>query len=546
MQPYIYGPVYFRTLTPQSKTDAVFKGESQELQRLQEAIKQTKQWYLTLAMAVEEEQTHFHDTILFYQAILDDEEFIKSISKRIEKKHFVAEEALKDAFSEYHKKLTSANDYFQNRIFDLNDVQGQLLFHLKESDFSAKERSTPPTFPYILLVDKLSISEFAWLDFSNILAVIAHEGGYNSHAAIILQSNEIPLFIIPDVIRHVQINEQLLIDTTLKTVQINPSPRVLSKIKFNEKQTLKKQTPPLKSPLVLSNGQQIHLFPVYHQQKDLQHPILKHTEGIGLVRTEFFAFEKGDFLTELEQFQLYYEIAKSIKNGIVYFRLYDIEPDKMSTFSKPVGYGMEFLKNNDHIVLAQLRALLRVSQRMPIAISIPMVETIEDIQSIQALLATEKAKMAEDSKSDQFQYTLGVMVETVSITHRIKKMTGVDFIQIGSNDLLSRLLEIDRDSLDFQPDLFLNPLFLRMMKRIIDDSDSMNLPLFLCGEAANNPNITLLVVAMGITNLVPAIGKIADVVATLDGKKIDLLRTLMTQIISLDSVSQVQKKLRFL
>ncbi len=546
MQPYIYGPVFFRLSMQLEQAPLQSFEAAEEQARLKDAILQTKQWYQTLAVGVDEEQTQFHETLLFYQAILDDEEVLSAISKKIDKKHLRAEEAIRDVFLDYSKKLLQADSYFQHRVYDLHDVQTQIVFYLREAQMSSNEHRQPQSKPYILLMERLTISDFAWLDFNDMLAVVAEQGGYNSHAAIILRSNDIPLFIIPDVIRHVQNDDPILIDTALQTVQFKPSPRVLSKIKPFEKANPKRHPQSIKSPIILSPNQTIHLYPAYSNSKELDTPIIKNSEGIGLVRTEFFALEKGDFLSELEQYQLYLEIASKLAPKLVYFRLYDIEPDKATLVTSPSGYGIHFFNQHENLVRSQMKALLRVSLKHPIAITIPMIENPQDVPPIKALLESCMKEVEPDASETVFQYQLGVMLETLPIIHQLEKLREIQFIQIGSNDLLSRLLEIPRDSSHFQVDLFYEPLFLRTIRRMVAFGNQKGIPLFLCGEAANHPAIVTILIALGIQRFVPTISKVLETYHGLDAKRIDLLANMLPQICSYESIQQVQKKLRFL
>lgn len=546
MQPYIYGPVYYRLSMQLEQTPLKPFDALEEQVRFKEAVLQTKQWYQTLAIGVDEEQTQFHETLLFYQAILDDEEVLSAISKKIDKKHLRAEEAIRDVFLDYSKKLLQADAYFQHRVYDLHDVQTQIIFYLREAQMSSNEHRQPQSKPYILLMERLTISDFAWLDFNDMLAVVAEQGGYNSHAAIILRSNDIPLFIIPEVIRHVQNGDPILIDTTLQTVQFKPSQRVLSKIKPFEKAVPKRAPHSLKSPIVLSPHQSIHLYPAFSNSKELESPIIKNSEGIGLVRTEFFALEKGDFLSELEQYQLYFEIASKLAPKMVYFRLYDIEPDKATLVTPTSGYGIHFYKQHENLVRSQMKALLRVSLKYPIAITIPMIENPQDVLPIKVLLQSCMKELEPEQVESIFQYQLGVMLETLPIIHQLEKLRDIQFIQIGSNDLLSRLLEIPRDSSGFQVDLFYEPLFLRTIRRIVTFGNQKGVPLFLCGEAANHPAVVTIMIAIGIQRFVPSLSKTIETYHGLDAKRIDLIANMLPQICSYESIRQVQKKLRFL
>jgi phosphotransferase system, enzyme I, PtsP len=210
------------------------------------------------------------------------------------------------------------------------------------------------------------------------------------------------------------------------------------------------------------------------------------------------------------------------------------------------SFGVRFLVDHPTIAIAQIKALLRVSVKSPIGITIPMVENSRDIDQVRELILQAEDELRTENPDWTFDYQFGAMIETIAITHNIRKLTRLDYLQIGSNDLLSRLLEVRRDSLDFSTELFYDPLFLRMMKRIVDDANQIKIPLYLCGEAANQQNVVLMMIAIGIQRFCPSPQKITEVYLSIDAKKVELLESMMPTLLAYESISQVQKKLRFI
>ena len=546
MQSYIIGPAYKNNQLSVQQLPHFFSTVKEEHTRLDNTIKQTILMYQQLALSVEEDQKQFHDTISFYLAVLGDQEMITLIKKRIERKNETAEQAIQSYFEDYRKRLDSQDSYMKERFFDLNDIKSHLLKQLENSQTEIVKQMNHSKKPYIYVLDNLSISAFYMIDFQDVLAVVAQQGGYNSHAAIILNANQIPLFIISDVLRHFENGDELLIDARTQTITFKPSIRIIQKVKTLQKGETHKKAAKFTSPIRIGENKEIHLYPAVNQIKEVNEPFIGHSEGIGLYRTEFLAFERGSFLSEVEQYQFYFELSKSIPTKRVYFRLYDIEPDKTLSSIEPNGYGIHFLTQNPQVTKTQLRALLRVSTKCPIGITIPMIESPKDIDKIKNQILEVESELLAENPEFEFQYFLGAMIETIPITHAVSKISGLDYLQIGSNDLLSRLLEVKRDSLDFSSDLFYNPLFLRMLKRITDDATQKKIPLFLCGEAANHLSIVLLLAAIGITRFVPSPTKIQEVYMSIDGKKVELLESILPSILSLENGQQVQKKLRFI
>jgi phosphoenolpyruvate-protein kinase (PTS system EI component) len=546
MAKFIIGPSYQLPEIPIITERQVSFGSTIETERFKTAIFACKNVYQSMSSIVEEDQKQFHDAILFYLTVLDDNEMIHAIVKRLERRQESAEEALTQYFNEYRKKLASGNAYFQSRQADIVDIQNQLLNQLSLDKVDLSRPQDMPKKPFVLFVKELTISAFGWVDFEQLLAVVAEQGGYNSHAAIILNANQIPLLIIPETQRHFSNGEEVLIDFTTSTITFHPTLRLIQKYKTMYKSDISRKGPKFTSPIYLSDQRYVSVLPAVNHIREVTDPFVKNSEGIGLYRTEFLAFEKGDFLTEMEQYQTYQELAKSIERKRVYFRLYDIEPDKTFPDMGFRSFGVRFLVEHPNIAIPQIKALLRISVKSPIGITIPMVETDRDIDQVRELISQAENELRTENPDWTFDYQFGAMIETIAITHNIRKLSTLDYLQIGSNDLLSRLLEVRRDSLDFSSELFFDPLFLRMMKRIVDDAKRIEVPLYLCGEAANHHNVVLLMIAIGVQRFCPSPQKITEVYLSIDVKKVELLESMMPTLLAYESVSQVQKKLRFI
>lgn len=545
MPSVIVGPAYreLESLKTSQEIDTISVNE--ELKTLRRAFDETKRWFRELDEQVEEEQKAFHDAILFYLTILDDQDLVQAIVKRIEKKQESSVAATYKVFDDTRKKMKSGDPYFQNRIYDLNDVESRLIQHMSYPA-SVEPKLNGPTMPFILFVKELTISSVSRYSFDHLLAVVADSGGYNSHAAIILQANQIPFLIIPDTFRHVSDGEEVLVDFRVGTVVFRPTNRQISKSKSLAKTSSSAKTPSIRSPLVLDERIQLHLWPAVNHLREAADPILAFHEGIGLFRSEFLIFDQESFPDESVQYDTYFTLSNAVAGKPIYVRLFDIEPDKTLPFVKTKVYGAAFLIQNQDILATQLRALLRLSMIRPVGITIPMVRNPDEVESIRNRLIAIEDEIRKSVPEANFQVKLGAMIETAAMTHGIKKLNHLDFLQVGTNDLLASLLEVSRDSTDFSPDMFFDPLFLRMLKRLIVDAELKQIPVALCGEAANHSVLVPLLIAMGYRRFVPGPSHIGSVYGTLDSKRIEQLQSALPSLLGCESLTQVQKKMRFL
>jgi phosphotransferase system enzyme I (PtsI) len=541
----IVGPAFREQGWSRSPRETSMISTADELKNLRQAFTDAKRWFRDLDEQVEEEQKAFHDAILFYLTILDDQDLWQAIVRRIERRQETSEEAIRKVFEDYRRKLKSGDPYFQSRVFDINDVENRLLAQLAGDGMAqADAQATPKQF--ILFVKELTISSFSRIPFESLLAVVADSGGYNSHAAIILNANQIPFLIIPDTFRHVSDGDDVLLDFRLGTIVFRPSSRQIAKSKTTNKEAFGAKPAWVKSPLKVGDDIQVSIFPAVNHLKEANDPHLRSCEGIGLYRSEFLLFDQTSFPTEDVQYETYLALSNAVGGNVVFIRLFDIEPDKTFSFVKTSAYGAAYLVQNEPVLLAQLRALLRLSTHRPVAITIPMVQTQDEIDFIQTRIDRMMDEFRKQDPDVHFDVRLGAMIETVAMTHVIRKLKHLDYLQVGTNDLLASLLEVSRDSTAFSFDLFFDPLFLRMLKRIAADADALKLPIAICGEAANQPQLVPLLIALNYRRFVPSPTFVETAYGSIDPKRIVQLSTALPTLLASESLAQVQKKMRFL
>ncbi|NLB85223.1 MAG: phosphoenolpyruvate--protein phosphotransferase, partial [Acholeplasmataceae bacterium] len=234
------------------------------------------------------------------------------------------------------------------------------------------------------------------------------------------------------------------------------------------------------------------------------------SEGIGLYRTEFLYMEKVIMPSETEQEKAYLEALESNKKELNIIRTLDIGGDKALTYLNIKSETNPFLGNRairlsltyKDIFKTQLRALLKANIYGNLGIMIPMVSTVEEIIEAKALISeVETELIKEGNKINTYQF--GIMIEVpIAALNVGKLLKEVDFISIGSNDLIQYLFAADRmnDSVNYlyQP---YHPSFLRLIKHVIDEAKKQNKMVGLCGEIAANKDLSLVLVGLGIDEL---------------------------------------------
>ncbi|MCK7484339.1 MAG: hypothetical protein MZU97_01365 [Bacillus subtilis] len=337
------------------------------------------------------------------------------------------------------------------------------------------------------------------------MAVVADAGGYNSHAAIILNANQIPFLIIPDTFRHASDGDEALLDfrfghhrlPRLRTVRSpNPSP----------------------SPRRHRRQSRFGEVPACHWRESFHLALSGHQSSQGGQRPASAILRRHRTSTvPSSSCSIRPRFRPRMSNSIPTWRCpmpsaetsfisgcFDIEPRQDLRIREAESLRCRLFGSKRSRAASPIAALLKLSTKRPVAITIPMVQSQDEIDFVQSRMTSVMDELRKIAPDAHFDVRLGAMIETVAMTHVIRKLRHLDFLQVGTNDLLASLLEISRDSTAFSLcDLFFDPLFLRMLRRIAADAKARQIPIAICGEAANQPALGPLLIALDYRMFVP-------------------------------------------
>jgi phosphotransferase system enzyme I (PtsI) len=241
-------------------------------------------------------------------------------------------------------------------------------------------------------------------------------------------------------------------------------------------------------------------------EEELEFIKLQGADGIGLYRTESLLLGEEVFPTEEEQYEVYHRIAESVYPKDAIIRTFDIGGDKfMAQTVKEnnpfLGWrGVRVMLDKPQIFLDQLRAILRASKKKNIAIMLPMVTNLKEVQLTKQLIAQAKDDLRARRIAFDDKIKLGVMIE-VPAAAIIADHLGreVNFLSIGTNDLIQYLLAVDRGN-DIVSELFqeFHPAVIRFLRRIIERGKQKHSWVGMCGQMAGDPLATILLVGLGL------------------------------------------------
>lgn len=491
----------------------------------------------------------------FYRLILEDRALIEEIEGLMRKEGYTAEYAVRRAFEKHiHALEQSEDEYFRDRATDVRDVAQRLLENL------AGLEEEKPELPRgaVLVAEDLAPTDLSILEADHFCAVLLAGGGLTSHASILAKSFEIPSVVaVEGLIDAVRPGDSLLVDGNSGVVYINPSQEIVREYDRLERQYLafSRELDEIRDlPAETLDGHRVALYANIGLLSDVALAQRHGAQGIGLYRTEIPFLSHLDFPSEEEQYDLYRRVVEGMAGKPVTIRTLDIGADKYPAYLRrpnpepnpvlgwrSVRVSLEMVE----IFKAQLRAILRVGAIGRVRLLIPMVSSLDELLKVKEILAEVKNELERAETPFDRHTELGIMIEVpsaVEMAHRLVRE--VDFISIGTNDLVQYLLAVDRSNPKvanlYEP---LHPAVLQAIKRTIEAAKRNGVRVGMCGEMAANPLCTLPLLGMGLEEFslgslfIPVIKKIIRSVTYQAAK------TSAEIVLRLDTVGEIKKYL---
>jgi phosphoenolpyruvate-protein phosphotransferase (PTS system enzyme I) len=502
-----------RTLITLAKEKVASSRVGEEVRRFKKAVERTRDELLHLKQEVKKKMGEEHAFIFdAHLLILDDQSLLSAIEKIVEQEKVRAEWALTQVNRKYQELFDSiADDYFRQRKSDVSDVLARIYGNLELK--RKKRRNSHNSKKLALVAHDLLPSEAAMrLSQGNVLAMAMDMGGATSHTAILARSLNIPAVVgLHNVSQQVKRGDYLIVDGTDGEVIINPPPAVKKefqskKEKYDHYFRELKKTAKLKSVTL----DQVKFYPLANIElpEEVGMAFSFGAEGIGLFRSEFIYLQSEVLPTEADHYSVYSRIAKAAYPASVYIRTVDIGGDKslpqLRIEKEPnPALGLRAIRlslANRDVFKVQLRAILKASSLRNVRILIPMVTEVEEIFEFKLLFEEVKFELERERVKFDKQIQIGVMIEVpaaAAITDVLVKE--VDFLSIGTNDLIQYYLAVDRTN-EFVSYLYkpLHPSVLRLIKFVIQVALREGKDVTVCGEMAAHPLSALMLLGFGL------------------------------------------------
>ena len=444
-----------------------------------------------------------------HQMMLDDLDYVESITNMIRTQEVNAEFAVASTGDNFSKMFAAMDDdYMKERAADVKDISNRVISILQ----NAENGSVTGEEPVILLADDLAPSETVQLDKSKVLSFVTRHGSTNSHTAILARTMNIPALIGIDFSEDVN-GKMGIVDGYTGKLYIEPDEETMKKYeaKKAEDENKKRLLLELKGKEnVTLDGKKINLYANIGGVADVANALSNDAGGIGLFRSEFLYLESEDYPTEEAQFAAYKTVAENMAGKKVIIRTLDSGADKQVDYfhmekeeNPAMGYrAIRICLDRPEIFKTQLRAIYRASYYGTISIMFPMIISVKEVKRIKEIVAEVKAELTAEGIPFK-DCELGIMIETpaaVMISDLLAEE--VDFFSIGTNDLTQYTLAIDRQNpkLDSFYDSH-HEAILRMLQMVVDNGHKHGCWVGICGELGADTTLTSTFLKMGFDEL---------------------------------------------
>jgi phosphoenolpyruvate-protein phosphotransferase (PTS system enzyme I) len=442
--------------------------------------------------------------------MLQDARLRSELEDMIRQRHYSPEYAVSRILRRYaqvFQRLESS--YLAERANDIFDIEKRLLRHLLGR---RREGISNLASPVLILAHNLTPSETANLDRRFVRGFVTEIGGPGSHTAIVAEALEIPAVVgTGPFLTEVSGGELAIIDGDKGLVILQPDEETLASYR-HEAEELRIQATKLEPlrDLPAETLDKVHLellgnieFPY-----EVDHCVDRGADGVGLYRTEFLYLGAEIEPNEEVHFQAYSRVVQAMGQKPVVIRTFDLGADKMPNMAKPDDernpcLGLRSIRlalRNLPLFRTQLRAILRATAQGNIHIMFPLVSTLLELRQAKMVLADVMEDLQEHNIPFNRNVPVGMMVETPAAVMMIDRFVEeVDFLSIGTNDLIQYTLAVDRSNKDvvglYNP---ADPSVLKLIAMSIEAADRKGVPISMCGQMSGSPLYTMLLLGMGL------------------------------------------------
>lgn len=487
-----------------------------ELHKFHSVLENTKKSVASLKEKLKNKLSAGEDAIFdSHLMILEDMALVHDIENLIKSELKSAEFAVYEASEKYVKVLEELSDpYLRERAADVRDVRSRVLENFHVSEEKALDENIIDR--RIIIADELTPSETAHLPADKVLGFAVNIGSPTSHTAILARSMRMPAVVgMPPEIMSLDPDTEIIIDGYAGRLIVNPEIRTLEAYQLKAQEASNFYSSLLEETELLAETRDGFLVQLAGNIEKIEDTVeLKKfgAEAVGLFRSEISFLSYPEPPSEDEQFELYKKLLSSMDGKMVVVRTLDIGGDKLnnSVFRHQeqnpfLGLrGIRLcLKAKQDIFRTQLRALLRAGVYGDLKIMLPMLTSVHEIIEVKKIIAELQEELHKEKIHFAQKVSIGAMIETPASALLVEHIAPlVDFLSIGTNDLVQYTMAIDRSN-DLVTYLYqpANPAILELIGRTVIAARNNNIWVSVCGQMASDPLYTPLLLGLGVNEL---------------------------------------------
>jgi phosphotransferase system enzyme I (PtsI) len=450
-----------------------------------------------------------------------------------------APHAVDAAFAEHRRALEAAGGYLAERAADLDDLRDRAVARL----LGVPMPGIPdPGHPFVLVAGDLAPADTAMLDPAKVLAIVTERGGATGHTAILAKQLGLPAITACAGALELIDGQRVLVDGMTGELVADPSDALVAEAEQRAR-ALAARRASSHGPGRTADGHPVPLYVNLGGARDLASAATPGAQGVGLLRTEFLFLDRVAAPTQTEQQSAYAEVFRAFAGRRVVVRTLDVGADKPLAYlpqpaepNPALGVrGLRLARRDPELLDAQLAAIAAAARDTDAEVWVmaPMVAT-----------ANEARSFAETARSHGLEH-VGVMVEVPAAALAARTiLEHVDFASIGTNDLAQYTFAADRLAGELAALLDpWQPALLRLIAETASAGSALGRPVGVCGEAASDPLLALVLCGLGVTSLSMAPACLPDVRATLAAHTLEQCRELAAAALAALSAADAREEI---
>ncbi len=502
-----------------------------EQQRLEKAVEESRRDIQSLIERTSEQLGPDMAKIFdFHLGMLDDRNLLDPIRQTIARERVTAEYAVSTAMRRLADQfLEMDNPYLRDRVKDVTDLQQRVIGHLvgeQRVDLSHLQ------YEAVVVAHDLTPSQTAGFDRSRIRGLVTDAGGRTSHTAILAHALGIPAVVgLGDITNVVNPDDTLIIDGNRGVVIVNPDAAQLLEYRqylarltaFEDKMRVEIAG----EPAITTDGQEITLWGNIEFPYEIPDALARGAAGIGLYRTEFLFLSTNSEPTEQQQYEAYVEAIEALGGRPLTIRTLDLGADKIAPLPGLVAHAennpflgcrsIRLCLQNLPLFENQLRAILRASVKGPVRVMFPLISNVMELRQAKMVFTDVMEDLEERDIPFATGIPVGIMIEVPSAALQAPLLCReVDFVSIGTNDLIQYTLAVDRSN-ERIASLYSggHPAVLQLIRDVVRAGVRAKVDVSLCGEMGGEPEFVMLLVGLGLRHLSvtpPAIPEVKKII----------------------------------